>query len=72
MTSEKKYWTAESLDLASLYSQARTKGDFTVFVDERMYHYKTRRAFEKALLSIYSEKPRAFINCGGGVTLNFD
>jgi hypothetical protein len=72
MTTHAQYWTAESLDLATLYPQARTKGDFTVFVDGGMSRFQTRRAFEKALLAIYSAKPRAFINSGGGITVDFD
>ena len=73
-TNEITYHNAESLNLVSLERPACERGTFPRFivcVDGDRLECKTLRSLNSLLGSIYSARPRVFVNGGKGLTIDF-
>ncbi len=73
-TNETTYHSAESLHLASIERPASERGTFPRFivcVDGGRVECKTLRSLNSLLASVYSARPRVFVNGGKGLTIDF-
>ena len=71
----KRCHTIDSLGLDAMEQPKARRGDFPrylLMVDGQTLKIETRAALAKKLASIYSEPPAVFVNCAGGLTVNFE